>query len=132
MSIGGTLFHRPQTGAPFVVGGYVVEVVDAEGTVASARANRCGNFYFTQSRFDPVFPVRTRVLHPQSGAEVSVMNSHIAEEASCGACHTEPRGPLSAGVIDVPGDDTWFTPPSPGACPEPRFLPVFELPADLR
>ncbi len=131
MSFGGTLFHRPQQGAPFPVGGFVVELTDADGRVATARSNRCGNFYLTRTRYDPVFPVYTRVLD-RAGNEVATMRSPIAEEGSCGGCHIEPRGPLSAGVVDVPGDDALFQPPGADACPEPRFLPVHELPPDLR
>lgn len=132
MSFGGTLFHAPESGLPFVVSGWVVEIEDAGGTVVTRQSNRCGNFYVTARDFVPEFPVRVRILDPRSGAPVATMQSRIAREGSCGTCHTEPRGPVAAGVVFVPGPDTDFLRPAPGACPEPGFLPLTELPEEAQ
>jgi hypothetical protein len=132
MSFGGTVFHAPQTGMPFMVSGWVVELTDASGTVVTRRSNRCGNFYVTARDFTPEFPVRVRILNPHTGAPAATMQSRISREGSCGTCHTEPKGPLAAGVVYVPGPDTGFPAPPPGACPEPSFLPLTELPAEAQ
>jgi hypothetical protein len=132
MSFGGTLFHAPQTGLPFLIGGWLVEIADDAGSVVTVPSNRCGNFYLTPDDLDPVFPVRVRVLDPRSGAPATTMQGRIAREGACGACHTEPKGPLAAGMVNVPGPDADFAPPTPGSCPEPGFLPLDELPEDVR
>ena len=126
-SFGGTLFYRPGGDeAPFVVPGYVVEILDSRGRTFQAQSNQCGNFYIELEQFQPAFPVRAEILAPNAALDGKlitnvVMTSRIARDGSCAGCHTMPANFDSPGevfVLPSEGVDP-PEPPDPGSCPPP-------------
>lgn len=137
MSMGGTLFFVPASGEPYMVESVIVRLLDAVGNTVQLKSNRCGNFYAEKTDFDPAFPVRAELYqasddNPDDLSQLIVMSSRISREGSCGYCHRHPQGPLSAGVVYVPGTSTDFPEPEPGSCPPPRYLPATDLPEALQ
>jgi hypothetical protein len=127
-SIAGTLFVAPPDVAPYLVGGYVVRLLDSEGTRIDVTSNRCGNFFVTKEQYDPAYPVRAEVLFPDpdDGGKLlanQLMSSRIARDGSCGGCHKHPASPFSPGVAYVSPPGELPTPPTPSDCPPPSFAP---------
>lgn len=128
MSIAGTLFVALPDVAPYLVGGYVVRLLDSEGTRIDKVSNKCGNFYTTQEEFDPAYPVRVEVLVPDPNDDDKLlsnqlMSSRIARDGSCGGCHKHPSSPFSPGVVYVSPPGELPEPPGPTECPPPTFAP---------
>jgi hypothetical protein len=130
MTLGGTLFFRPEGLAPYPAGGFVVRLLDSDGKIIRLLANRCGNFWATPEQFEPVYPMRTRILTLNDDGTESVnvgMGTRIGREGSCGACHSDPKSAFSPGVVTINAPDP-LNPPAPPSiveCPPPRFAPQF-------
>ena len=129
MTIGGTTFFQPADPEepPFIAGNFVVRLLDSDGKTINLQANACGNYWATPEQFDPVFPMRTRILADVDGdLVVNVgMSTRIGREGSCGACHTQQKTPFSPGpiIVNAPDPANPPFPPAPTDCPPPRFAP---------
>lgn len=75
----------------------------ARGTV-HAKTNGAGNFFIPVADYVPTYPVHVLVTAAgDDGTTPTVqMTSHIGRDGSCGACHTDPAGPLSPGHVFLP------------------------------
>jgi hypothetical protein len=138
MAVGGTVFFRPpplagelpESVPPYVVGGFVVRLLGSDGKSIELLVNECGNFWATPEQFEPVYPIRTRLLSINDAGDTIVnvgMGTRIGREESCGACHSEPKSPFSPGaiVVNAPDPANPPQPPDPTLCPPPRFAQQF-------
>jgi hypothetical protein len=79
-----------------------VHLVDSLGRKYSTVTNCAGNFIVRPADYSPNFPFWVSL---RSGDVIREMDAPIYREGSCAACHSEPRGPASAGrvfLIDDP------------------------------
>jgi hypothetical protein len=93
-AVAGTIFARAgeRRGAEEVV----VDLSDARGSRRRAVTNVAGNFFVAADDWRPVWPVRAKLV---VGGRERAMESVIQREGSCATCHSDPRGPASAGPI---------------------------------
>jgi len=100
-SAAGTVYEA--AGEPRPAVGAAVRIEDVKGSTDEARTNAAGNFYLFLGDFNPTFPIRTEVTSAD-GSMVQTMQSYVARNGSCAACHTDPPGATSAGhVVLSPG-----------------------------
>jgi hypothetical protein len=94
-SVAGTVFATPDALTP--ASGATVALLSQGATVSfTTTTNEAGNFYVQPSQYTPSYPMHVSVTY--NGATV-VMVSHVGRDGSCADCHTDPRGPASAGHI---------------------------------
>jgi hypothetical protein len=94
MSVGGTVYQVRGADAPLA--GASVELIDANGSIATATTNAVGNFYIEPSRWQPAFPLQVNVSF---GEVTATMNSIIGRDGSCATCHADPPSRISAGRV---------------------------------
>ena len=107
-SVAGTVYLDAASQKP--ADNVAVQIIDAQRTVFTAITNCVGNFYVQPSQFSPTYPIWVTM---RAGNVQRDMDSPSYREGSCAACHTDPRGPTSAGhvyLIDDPAVET--APPS--------------------
>jgi hypothetical protein len=92
------------------VGDVTVTILDANHAVFNTVTNCAGNFFIRPEAFTPVYPVW---ISMRAGTVHRSMESASYREASCAACHSDPRNRTSVGhvyLIDDPAVET--APPS--------------------
>ncbi|MGE0323787.1 MAG: hypothetical protein AB7K71_38460 [Polyangiaceae bacterium] len=95
-SIAGTIFQDKDRQLP--IDGALVSLVDSNGDSWSVRTNCAGNFYVTESEWQPQFPVWSSV----SWSDIHVdMETPIYRDGACAGCHDLKAGPDSPGHIYV-------------------------------
>lgn len=99
-SLAGTVYINAALATP--IDGVEVHVVDSLGRKFSTVTNCAGNFIVRPADYSPNFPFWVTL---RSGDVFREMDTPIYRERSCAACHSDPRGPASAGhvfLIDDP------------------------------
>jgi len=100
-SFAGTVYINAASATP--IDGVEVHIVDSSGKKFSTVTNCAGNFIARPSEYSPDFPCWVSL---RSGTVFREMDSPIYREGSCAACHSEPRGPSSAGHVFLIDDPT--------------------------
>lgn len=95
-SIGGTIYQDAQSQLP--IEGARVTLVDSNGASWSLLTNCAGNFYITESDWDPQFPVWASVHWYNIHVD---MKTPIYRDGACAGCHASESGPDSPGHVYV-------------------------------
>jgi hypothetical protein len=101
-AFGGTVYKEDkEDGFP----GVDVQLTDASGAVRHVTTNEVGNFYLSHDDWEPIYPVHVSISIQDVKAD---MGTHIGRDGSCASCHFEPKGPSSAGHVQLsePQPDT--------------------------
>lgn len=93
-SIAGTVYRQIDDERPLQ--GVQVDLVDSHGRTRRTFTNCAGNFYLTESDWDPRFPVWVTLRH---GDIVNEMETPIFRDGSCAACHEGDPSPTSVGRV---------------------------------
>ena len=93
-SVAGTVYARAAGGVP--VDKVTVQLVDSAGRRFEARTNCAGNFFVRPSELAPQYPLWTTL---SIGDKSIDMESPVFRDGSCASCHTNPKGPASAGEV---------------------------------
>jgi hypothetical protein len=93
-SVAGTVYARAQGGVP--VDKVTVQLIDADGRKFGAVTNCAGNFFVRPDEYTPRYPLWTTL---SVGAKTIDMESPVFRDGSCASCHTNPKGPASAGEV---------------------------------
>jgi hypothetical protein len=91
-SVAGTVYARAQGRVP--VAKATVELVDSDAHHFNATTNCAGNFFIRPDEFQPHYPLWVTVA---VGSQTLDMESPMFREGSCAVCHSDPKGPASAG-----------------------------------
>ena len=78
--------------------GAVVLFTDATNATRQVTTNRTGNFFIRHEEWQPQNPVHVQASFKDVTA---VMGTHIGRDGSCASCHYDPKGPASAGRINL-------------------------------
>ena len=127
-SIAGTVFVVPSTGPkdkPEPVEDAVVTMTDTTGVNKIAHTNCVGNFFFTESEYNPQFPLHVVVEAkvPGVGEVRKVMGTRVDRATSCGQCHVKNQSESSPGWVFVYQNTLDPTKKSPFKKPNPRTCP---------
>jgi hypothetical protein len=93
-SLAGTVFVDATSLTP--IEDVDVRIVDSQNRKYVARTNCAGNFFIKPDEFTPDFPIW---LDLKRGAIFREMETPVYREASCAACHSDPKGLASAGHV---------------------------------
>jgi hypothetical protein len=93
-SAGGTVYTARTSQTPAV--GAAIQIEDITGSVGTTTANAAGNFYIPVGQWQPTYPTQPLI---SLGGMTQIMSTHVGREGSCGACHSDPASPVSAGHI---------------------------------
>ncbi|HVY48717.1 MAG TPA: hypothetical protein VHB21_22670 [Minicystis sp.] len=126
-SVAGTIFAVPAAkpnSKPMPVNGAKVTITDTTGNPVTATTNCVGNFFFTQSHYDPQFPLNVVVEADLMGTHIrKVMGTRVNREGSCAGCHFGEQSTDTPGWIWVVDSPTDPFPPPDASCPG---LPNFQ------
>lgn len=92
--VGGTIYVSPtdKRGAA----GIIVVFDDRNGSKRQVMTNDVGNFFIASQDWSPAFPIGVALY---DGDTPIGIKTRIAREGSCAKCHSDPRGPTSAGAL---------------------------------
>jgi hypothetical protein len=93
-TVAGTVYARAATPAP--LNGVTVQLIDSLGHQFNATSNCAGNFFVRPSEFVVSYPLWVTMA---VGTESIDMESPVYRDGSCASCHTDPKGPASAGHV---------------------------------
>jgi hypothetical protein len=105
-SVAGTVYAREGTHTPLKDVG--VRLVDAAGRKFDATTNCAGNFFVRPSEFVVQYPLWVTLA---VGEHTIDMESPVFREGSCAPCHSDPKGPASAGPVYFLLDEDQDLPP---------------------
>src|SRR5204862_7633322 len=92
LSVAGTVYARAAASVP--LNRVTVQMVDSDGRPFDATTNCAGNFFVRPSEFSPRYPLWVTLA---LGTQKIDMESPVYRDGSCASCHTDPKGPASAG-----------------------------------
>jgi hypothetical protein len=93
-SVAGTVYARAESRIP--LNEVAIQLVDSSGRRFNAVTNCAGNFFVRPSDLAVHYPLWVTMA---VGAQNIDMESPVYRDGSCAACHTDPKGPTSAGHV---------------------------------
>lgn len=103
LTVAGTVYQKQFTLTP--VEGAVLHITDATGTSMDLTSNCAGNFYVTDSQWQPVFPLFTELKYAPTGTDIK-MTTKVGRDGSCAICHADPVGPDATGHLYLTSNES--------------------------